>query len=154
MLINEHPQRFLVFFSPQWAPAFTAPQRFGVPFLNSKFGDKVSPSYHKVLQGIVSPGDRKTTGRPTARNSSLLTFPPGPAVYRSRGEVPSHYPRPRGIEEGGGGQPSWFFLLVLQSMAHVVACQPTTLQKLKKVMEDFANNFSPEKARSKARQRP
>ena len=38
-----------------------------------------------------------------------------------------------------------------QAMSHVVRCQPTTLQELKEVVEDFASNFDPVKARSMAR---
>ena len=38
-----------------------------------------------------------------------------------------------------------------QSMAHVVRCKPSTLEQLKQVVEDFAANFDPEKARSMAR---
>ena len=34
-----------------------------------------------------------------------------------------------------------------QAMSHVVRCQPTTLDQLKEVVEDFATNFDPEKAR-------
>ena len=35
-----------------------------------------------------------------------------------------------------------------QAMAHVVRCEPPTLQELKEVVEDFAINFNPEKARA------
>ena len=38
-----------------------------------------------------------------------------------------------------------------QAMAHVVRCEPSTLQELKEVVEDFAINFDPEKAKSMAR---
>ena len=38
-----------------------------------------------------------------------------------------------------------------QAMAHVVRCQPITLEDLKAVVNDFATNFDPEKARSMAR---
>ena len=38
-----------------------------------------------------------------------------------------------------------------QAMAHVVRCEPNTLEDLKTVMEDFAENLDPEKARSMAR---
>ena len=38
-----------------------------------------------------------------------------------------------------------------QAMSHVVRCQPTTLQELKEVVEDFASNFDPVMARSMAR---
>ena len=37
-----------------------------------------------------------------------------------------------------------------QAMAHVVRCQPATLDDLKNVVNDFALNFDPEKARSMA----
>ena len=38
-----------------------------------------------------------------------------------------------------------------QAMAHVVRCEPSTLEQLKQVVEDFATNFDPEKARAMAR---
>ena len=50
------------------------------------------------------------------------------------------------------------FFFWFQSMETVVRCQPTTLVELKEVVEEwkevveeFTNNFSIEKARSKAR---
>ena len=38
-----------------------------------------------------------------------------------------------------------------RAMAHVIRCQPATLDDLKNVVNDFALNFNPEKARSMAR---
>ena len=43
------------------------------------------------------------------------------------------------------------FSFLSQAMAHMVRCEPSTLQELTEVVEDFAINSDPEKTRAMAR---